>query len=83
MTPVIYSLEVCPNCDKLKTTLKEHGIPYTDKNMEDKESLYELRYRACFAQEAPVLMTDTRVYESKDLFGADGAVLETVIADLR
>lgn len=50
--------------------------------MEDKESLFEMRYRAYFAQEAPVLMTDTRVYESKDLFGADGAVLETVIADL-
>lgn len=42
-----------------------------------------MRNRTCFAQEAPVLMTDTRVYESKDLFGPDGNVRESLIAVLR
>lgn len=79
MAPVIYSIEVCPT----NNNPQKHRISLTEKNMEDKESLFEMRYRACFAREAPVLMTDTRVYESKDLFGADGAVLESVIADLR
>lgn len=72
-------MENCPNCDKLKATLKGLAIEYEEKNLETKEAIIELRYCACFPQEAPVLRHGNRCYESKTIFGDDGTVNRHII----
>jgi len=49
--------QICPNWKKRMASLKDHGIPFTGNYLEDKESLDEMRYRDCFAQEG-VILTD-------------------------
>ena len=43
-------------------------------------SQVDLRCRQCFAREAPVLMTEDRVYESQDLFDDYGKLNHHVLA---
>lgn len=83
MTTIVFSLDNCPNCEKLKETLKANGIEFEEWDLSDKKSLFELRYRACFPKEAPVLMTDKNVYESKAIFGSLGEVKEEILNQLR
>jgi glutaredoxin len=82
MIPIVYTLEVCPNCEKLKAALEEAGIEFEERDMQTRDSLVDLRCRACFAQEAPVLMTEDRVYESKQIFSQDGCVDSGILAAL-
>lgn len=58
MKPVVFTLEVCPNCERLKEKLTEEGIEYDERDMQDKMSLVDLRVLQCFAREAPVLVID-------------------------
>ena len=51
------STQICPNWKKRMASVKDHGIPFTGNYLEDKESLYEMWYRDCFAQEG-VKLTD-------------------------
>lgn len=76
---IVYSMENCPNCETLKSTLKEHGIDFEERNLETKEAIIELRYCACFPQEAPVLQCGKTCYESKHIFGKDGTVNRHII----
>ena len=76
---IVYTMENCPNCDKLKATLKGLGIDYEEKDLETKEAIIELRYQACFPKEAPVLQCGRICYESSRIFGEDGTVNKHVI----
>lgn len=80
MTPIIFTLEYCPNCEKLKSSLRAAGVEFEERDMEAKMSLVDLRCRQCFAREAPVLMTEDRVYESQDLFDDYGKLNHHVLA---
>lgn len=64
MIPIIYILEVRPNCEKLKAALKDAGIECKERDMQTRDSMVDLRCRACFAREAPVLMTDRNEYKA-------------------
>jgi len=68
MKPIIFTLEVCPNCMKLKEALKEEGIEYDEKDMESGEGITELRFGGCFAMEAPVLQIGEVFAESSVIF---------------
>ncbi|MDX8551782.1 glutaredoxin family protein [Methanospirillum sp. J.3.6.1-F.2.7.3] len=83
MIPIVYTLDVCPNCEKLKAALTEAGIEFEERDMQTRDSLVDLRCRACFTQEAPVLMTEDQVYESKQIFSQDGSVDSGILAALR
>ena len=83
MIPIVYTLEVCPNCEKLKNALEDAGIEFEERNMQTRDSMVDLRCRACFAQESPVLMTEDRVYESKQICIPDGTVDSGILAALR
>lgn len=72
-------MENCPNCDTLKSTLKEHGIDFEERNLETKEAIIDLRVLGCFPQEAPVLQFGKTCYESPAIFGEDGAVHKHII----
>jgi hypothetical protein len=73
-TIIIYTMENCPNCEKLKETLNGLGIEYEEQNIETKEAIIDLRCLGCFPQEAPVLRFMNTCYESPVIFGKDGEV---------
>lgn len=70
---VVYTLESCPNCDKLKSFLKKNGALYTERDLSSAESLTELRMNGVFVSEAPVLQNGDEFLTTADLF-ASGAV---------
>ena len=83
MMPIVYTLDVCPNCEKLKAALTEAGVEFEERNMQKRDSRVDLRCRACFAREAPVLMTEDRVYESREIFTPYGYVDSGILPALR
>ena len=76
---VVYTLECCPNCDKLKDYLKKNGIPYSERDLSTAESLTELRVNGIFVNEAPVLQKGEDFLTTTDLF-ASGVVNEQTVA---
>ena len=38
MIPIVYTLEVCPNCEKLKAALEEAGIEFEERDMQTRDS---------------------------------------------
>ena len=76
---IVYTMENCPNCDRLKATLKELGIDFKEQDLETKEAIIELRYHACFPNEAPVLQCGRSCFESKNIFNEDGTVNRHII----
>ncbi len=76
---IVYTMKTCPNCDKLKATLKGLCIDFEEKDLETKESIIDLRVLGCFPQEAPVLRFGRTCYESPKLFGDDGTVNRHII----
>lgn len=40
---IVYSLEICPNCDRLKVTLKGLAIEFEVRDLETKEAIVDLR----------------------------------------
>lgn len=83
MKPVVFTLEVCPNCERLKEKLTEAGIEYEERDMQDKMSLVDLRVLGCFAREAPVLLIGRRAYEFKEILSEDGDIEPGILAALR
>jgi hypothetical protein len=67
-TIIIYTVENCPNCEKLKERLNGFGIEYEERNIETIEAIIDLRCLGCFPQEAPVLRVGKNYYESTDFF---------------
>ncbi|MDK2974416.1 MAG: hypothetical protein PWP08_787 [Methanofollis sp.] len=75
---IVYTLEFCPNCERLKACLTSKGCSYEEQDMSTAEALTELRMNGVFVTEAPVLRLRDDFYTSADLFGG-GLVLEDVI----
>jgi len=75
---IVYTLEFCPNCERLKACLTAKGYPYEEQDMSSAESLTEMRVNGVFVNEAPVLRLGDDFYTSADLF-AGGSVLEDII----
>jgi len=67
---VVYTLECCPNCDKLKGFLKAQGIAYLERDLSTAESLTELRVNGVFVNEAPVLQNGENFLTTGELFSS-------------
>jgi glutaredoxin len=78
---IVYTLELCPNCELLKGFLKKAGHAYAERDLSSAESLAELRVNGVFVNEAPVLQKGEDFYTSADLFPT-GKLDETHIAQL-
>ena len=82
---IVYTLELCPNCDLLKGFLKKNGIAYSERDLSTAESLTELRVNGVFVNEAPVLQKGEDFYTSADLFPAgkldDGHITKLISGD--
>lgn len=77
---VIYSSENCPNCEKLKTLFDLKNVEYSVKDIQERESLVEMRCNGVFPREAPVLYIKSRFFESSDIF--DGDALSSTVMSL-
>ncbi len=64
----VYTTEVCPKCQRLKTFLQAQGIPFKTFDMQSPEGLAELRFNGCFALEAPVLQIGEEFYTTSQIF---------------
>lgn len=65
---IVYSLEVCPNCEILKQYLQDNKISYTERSLDDPEALTDLRMNGVFVMEAPVLQIEETYLTSKEIF---------------
>lgn len=65
---IVYSLDLCPNCELLKDFLRLKGADYIERNMMSAEAMTELRLKGIFVQEAPVLQVGEQCYTTKELF---------------
>lgn len=65
---IVYTTEVCPKCQRLKTYLQAQGIQFKIMDMQSPEGLAELRFNGCFALEAPVLQIDEEFYTTGQIF---------------
>ena len=65
---IVYTLELCPNCELLKGFLKKNGHKYSERDLSSAESLTELRINGVFVTEAPVLQKGDAFYTSANLF---------------
>ncbi|MCP1662371.1 MAG: glutaredoxin family protein [Methanocalculus sp. MSAO_Arc1] len=81
-TIIVYSLEVCPNCEILKQYLQNNTIPYRERALDDPEVLTDLRMNGVFVMEAPVLQIGDRYLTSKELF-SDGDVSPSIADECR
>jgi len=76
-TIIVYSLEVCPNCEILKKYLQNNTIPYRERALDDPEVLTDLRMNGIFVMEAPVLQIGDRYLTSMEIF-IDGEVSPSI-----
>jgi glutaredoxin len=80
---IVYTLEHCPNCELLKTFLKDGGYQYSERDLSSAESLTELRVNGVFVNEAPVLQKSDDFFTSSEIFPAgklDGEHISQLIA---
>jgi len=75
---IVYTLDCCPNCDKLKAHLQKNGVSYSERDMSTAESLTELRVNGVFVNEAPVLQNGDDFLTTIDIF-VSGAVNEGTV----
>jgi glutaredoxin len=72
---IVYSLDCCPNCDKLKAYLQKSSVSYAERDLSTAESLTELRVNGVFVNEAPVLQMGEDFLTTTDIFSS-GAINE-------
>ncbi len=75
---IIYTTPTCPKCNKLKTFLTEHSIPFEVADMSTPESLTELRFNGVFTVTAPVLQVGDTFLEYGELF-ENGEIHESIL----
>jgi glutaredoxin len=63
---IIYTLPICPNCDKLKRTLEKNDIKFISKNLEDDNVRMELLLDSVTLVEAPIVKINGVYMNSKD-----------------
>lgn len=78
---IVYTLELCPNCEILKEFLASRGVPFVECDMASTEALTELRMNGIFVREAPVLQKGEAFYTSADLF-TGGTFQKDLVGDL-
>ena len=66
---IVYTLDSCPNCERLKDYLSDHKIPFMVADLGDPDTQVDLMYQAREPiQEAPALLTPGGLYLSRDIF---------------
>ena len=75
----VYSLETCPKCTTLKTLLKEEGIPFEEKDLNETENQAELIMHNITAMSVPILQVDKKFYLTDEIFQGNTLLEEHVL----
>jgi len=54
----VYSLDICPICEIVKTELKRLELPFENKDMSDSDSIAELAISGVYTRSAPVIQIE-------------------------
>ncbi len=54
----VYTLECCPNCERLKQYLHEHQIPFETADLDDPDTMVDLLYQVRAPLRDPYSTTD-------------------------
>lgn len=66
---IVYTLDCCPNCERLKDYLSDHAIPFKVADLGDPDTQVDLMYETREPiREAPVLQTSAGLFLSRDIF---------------
>ena len=91
MKVTVFTLEHCPNCEKLKELLNKYGFFFTELDLNNtlQEEVISMRMKGIFPRVAPVLLIQTngeipttRYIESEYLFTPDGDLSAEAKAEL-
>ncbi|AEH61538.1 glutaredoxin [Methanosalsum zhilinae DSM 4017] len=74
----IYTTQICPKCDKLKTVMKKNDIPFKEADMSSPESLTELRINGVFTVTAPVLQVGDTFLTYEELFKGETLNMDAI-----
>ncbi|OFV65873.1 MAG: glutaredoxin [Candidatus Syntrophoarchaeum butanivorans] len=75
----VYSTPTCPNCERLKCSLKDEGIEYEEVDMMTADAMTELRMNGVFTLSAPVLQIGEDVFlTSSELISEDGVAIDLI-----
>ncbi|MCQ8893225.1 MAG: glutaredoxin family protein [Methanolinea sp.] len=77
---IVYSLELCPNCEILKKFLKEKEISFIERDLSTAEAMAHLRINGVFVREAPVLQRGDKFLTTDALFSGSGLRTEAVLS---
>jgi len=77
--PLIYSLEVCPKCRRLKAFFEAKCIEYEETNMQTPEAMTELRCNGVFTISAPVLQVGAIFLTVKEMFKGNDIQEEEIL----
>jgi len=64
MDITVYTLPNCPNCDELKGLLRDAGIEFTHRDIEDEDNYTELLIDGCPYVEAPIVRINGQFYDA-------------------
>ena len=55
---MVYTLPICPNCERLKELLMANSIPFKTKDLEDEDVRLDLLVNSVTLVEAPIVEID-------------------------
>lgn len=79
----IFRMEFCPRCELLADLLRQRGVPFTERMMDDSESIAELISNSIFAATAPIVKIGEEFLTDKDIFAGtyNGDALSQTLLD--
>ncbi len=79
----IFRMEFCPRCELLADLLRQRGVPFTERMMDDSESIAELLSNSIFAATAPIVKIGDEFLTDKDIFAGtyNGDALSQTLLD--
>lgn len=79
----IFRMEFCPRCELLADLLRQRGVPFTERMMDDSESIAELLSNSIFAATAPIVKVGNEFLTDKDIFAGtyNGDALSQTLLD--
>ena len=71
---VVFTLENCPNCERLKAWLKKNNKPFLEQDLSDTRAaeIITMRMKGVFPNEAPAMRIGSLYFLSQYIFDAHG-----------
>ena len=64
----IFRMEFCPRCETLAELLRQQNVQFTERMMDDSESIAELLSNSIFTMTSPILKIDDAYFTDTQIF---------------